>query len=423
MAALNVRIRFDPRHTKQNLFVDSKAKRRIVRAGRRFGKTVSAGRIAVEAFLKKSRVLYAAPTAEQTGKFWSEVCWSLNEPIMAGVFKRNESERFIELPGTTQRIKAKTAWNVDTLRGDYADTLIMDEWQLMDEDCWGVVGAPMLLDNNGDAVFIFTPPSLHSRSASKAKDPRHASKMFKRAMEEMKRAMLENRPSRWFAVQGSSYDNPTIEEDAIKEIARDMTELAFQQEIMAEDKDEAPGALWKRANLDKHRVDHVRDMARIVIGVDPPGGGTECGIVIACSAMCDCKGTAERHGFVLEDLSKQAPPHEWAEIVNRAYERVKADKVVAETNFGGDMVESTVKTANHNIYYKPVHASRGKAVRAEPVSALYEQGKVHHVGSLPYLEDEMCLWIPGTTTRSPNRLDALVWVLTELMLGSGELLF
>ena len=87
----------------------------------------------------------------------------------------------IERPGSDQRIRAKTAWNADTLRGDYADLLILDEWQLMNEEAWEVVGAPMLLDNNGDAVFIYTPPSLHSRSTSKARDPRHAAKLFQRA--------------------------------------------------------------------------------------------------------------------------------------------------------------------------------------------------------------------------------------------------
>src|SRR5262249_5298742 len=132
---------------------------------------------------------------------------------------------------------------------------------------------------------------------------------------------------------------------------------------------------------------------------------------------------AELHGFVIEDSSIKAPPDVWAASVVSAYRRHQADRVLGETNFGGDMVESTLRTADPTLRYTKVSASRGKAVRAEPISALYEQGKVHHVGYLRaisdkspgLLEDEMCGWVPGMS-KSPNRLDALVWALTRLML-------
>ena len=125
-------------HAKQRSFVYSKAKRRIVRAGRRGGKTVGVSILAVETFLAGKRVLYAAPTAEQIARFWTTVTRSLDEPIKAGALRKNETEHLIEVAGTENRIRAKTAWNADTLRGDYADLLILDEWQLMDEDaCLG----------------------------------------------------------------------------------------------------------------------------------------------------------------------------------------------------------------------------------------------------------------------------------------------
>src|SRR5512146_2035753 len=171
-------------HDKQRAFIDSQAKRKIIRAGRRGGKTVGMSICAVQKFLEGKRVLYAAPTAEQIGRFWTTVVRALDEPIRAKVFNKNETEHVIELPNTEQRIRAKTAWNADTLRGDYADVLIIDEWQLMNEEAWEVVGAPMLLDNNGDAVFIYTPPSLHSRSASKARHPQHAAKLYKKAAQD-----------------------------------------------------------------------------------------------------------------------------------------------------------------------------------------------------------------------------------------------
>ena len=118
-------------HAKQREFIDHPAKRKVIRAGRRGGKTVGIGIAGAEWFLAEHRVLYAAPTQEQVGRFWAIVTRALHDPIKAGIYKKNESEHFIERVGTEQRLKAKTAWNADTLRGDYADKLIFDEWQLI----------------------------------------------------------------------------------------------------------------------------------------------------------------------------------------------------------------------------------------------------------------------------------------------------
>ena len=177
------------KHKIQQEFINCKAKRIMIRAGRRGGKTVGVANRAVIRFLEGRRVLYAAPTAEQVGSFWTAVTIILAEPINQKIFIKNESEKYIELAGTKQRIKAKTAWNADSLRGDYADDLILDEFQLMNEDIWELVGVPMLLDNNGDAVFIYTPPSLHSRSVSKANDRQHAAKQYRLFQEKEKRIL------------------------------------------------------------------------------------------------------------------------------------------------------------------------------------------------------------------------------------------
>ena len=161
-------------HEKQAAFTRSDKKRNIIRAGRRGGKTVGASIRAAEKFLSGKRILYAAPTQEQIDRFWVSVCRALQEPIDNGIFRKNETRHIIEWPGREARIRAKTAWNADTLRGDYADELYLDEFQLMNEDAWGVVGAPMLADNNGDAIFIYTPPSIRSAGATKAQDPESA---------------------------------------------------------------------------------------------------------------------------------------------------------------------------------------------------------------------------------------------------------
>ena len=216
-------------HESQQKFIRSKAKRKIVKAGRRGGKTVGVGIEAVERFLDGRRVLYAAPTSEQTDRFWFEVTKSLLPAIEEGIYKKNETERFIEKPGTENRIKAKTAWNANTLRGDYADFLIFDEWQLMSEDAWDDVGAPMLLDNNGDATFIYTPPSLKSSGVSKARDPRHASKMFE--------AAKNDSTGRWEAFHFTSHENPHLSVEALTEITDDMSRDSYLKEIMAEEDD------------------------------------------------------------------------------------------------------------------------------------------------------------------------------------------
>ena len=390
-------------HAKQEEFISSPAKRRVIRSGRRSGKTVGISIYAVKKFLDGHRVLYAAPTEDQLGAFWYEVKRALQEPIDNGIYTKNETMHFIERTGTKQRIRAKTAYNADTLRGDYADELLLDEFQLMNEDTWAIVGAPMLLDNDGNATFIYTPPSLHSRSATKANDPQHAAKLFKKAKADT--------TGRWEVFHFTSKENPYISQAALEDITQDMSSLSYRMEILAEDVDEAPGALWTRDNIEKARVHKTPDLSRIVVGVDPSAtsGGDEAGIITA--------GKTTDHYYTMSDDSVQGSPQVWATAAVTAYYKYNADLIVAEKNNGGEMVESVIKQVDQNVRVKLVWASRGKATRAEPISALSEQGRDHHVGSFPKLEDELCLWIPGDI--SPNRLDAKVWAITELVSG-GE---
>jgi hypothetical protein len=398
-------VRLPKPHCKQIEFLRSTAKRKVIRAGRRGGKTYGVSIYAVEKFLEGKRVLYATPTQEQVDRFWYLVCDSLREPIEQGIFYKNETKHLIELPGTEQRIRAKTAWNADTLRGDFADELILDEFQLMNEDTWGVVGAPMLMDNNGNAIFIYTPPSLQSRSVTKANDPQHAAKLFKKA--------AADTTGRWQAFHFSTYDNPYIDKTVIDDLANDMSSIAYRMEIMAEDIDEAPGALWKRSNIEKYRVDKSPQLKRIVVAIDPSGSdkttSDEAGIIVA-----GIDGAGD--GYILEDLSGIYSPNAWAHRAISAYYEWDADRIVAEKNYGGDMVATVIRNMSPEVSYKDVTASRGKYLRAEPIAAFYERGKVHHVGRYNKLEDEMCLWLPGD--KSPNRMDALVWALTDLMAQS-----
>ncbi len=399
-------------HPQQRLFIESQAKRKVIRAGRRSGKTVGVAEVALLRFGAGRRVLYATPTQDQIDRFWFEVKRALAEPIKAGVLYKNETEHVIEVPNTLQRIRAKTAWNADTLRGDYADDLILDEYQMMNEDAWEVVGAPMLLDNNGDAVFIYTPPSIRTAGQSKAHDPRHAAKLFKKAQ--------ADKTGRWETFHFSSHDNPYLDRVALDEITRDITQIVYDQEILALDKEDNPAALWKRADIEANRVLSFPDLARIVVGVDPTNtsGGDEAGIVVDGRARIG----PDDHLYVLEDLSRHGSPREWASAAVAGYYKWKANVIVAEANNGGEMVAAVISQVDPRVPVKLVHASRGKQTRAEPISALYEKSpdgskppRGHHVGTFPLLEDELCQWQPGMD--SPNHLDAHVWAATELMLG------
>ena len=228
-------------HKHQETLLNAKAKRIIVRAGRRGGKTTAVATIAIKRFLDGGRVFYGVPIVDQLDTFWFEVSKALANGIELGVYVKNETEHSIVNPRTKQAIRAKTCWNADSLRGNYADLLILDEWQLMNEDAWHLVGAPMLADNNGDAIFIYTPPRLiggDSRVMTKARDPGHAANMFRQALQEMERAKKEGRESRWFAMHFSSYENPYISQSGLESISQDMTGSNYRREILAEEIDD-----------------------------------------------------------------------------------------------------------------------------------------------------------------------------------------
>ena len=190
-----------------------------------------------------------------------------------------------------------------------------------------------------------------------------------------------------------------------------------RQELLGELLLDVHGALWRRDLLDELRRSQAQALQRIVVAIDPSGSGgeeaDECGIV---AAGVDEDGRA----WILADASGRYPPTEWAKRAIELYYRLHADRIVAETNFGGQMVEATVRAIDRNVAYSAVTASRGKVARAEPVAALYEQGRVHHVGVFPELEDQMCSFTSpfdrGKAGFSPGRVDALVWALTDLIL-------
>lgn len=227
---------------------------------------------------------------------------------------------------------------------------------------------------------------------------------------------------------GSTYENiHNLAPSFIRRVVRkyENTRLG-RQELHAQLLEDVPGALWTRAVIDAWRVLKAPPLVRIVVAIDPAATSGEdsadTGIVVAGKSE-------DGHGYILADKSKHASPAGWAREAITAYNIFRGDRVIGEVNNGGEMVENTIRTVRDEmdqpigaqIPYRAVHASRGKLTRAEPISALYEQGLIHHVGMFAELEDQMCSWVPGE--KSPDRMDALVWALTELFVDGGEVEF
>jgi len=256
--------------------------------------------VAVEAMLAGRRVLEAAPTADQTDAFWQGCCKALAEPIAAGIVRKNETQRVLELasfpmqlnkPNNTTllddlkieviprlpRIRCKTAHDADSLRGDYADLLILDEFSIMKPDAWHEVGAPMLLDNNGDAVFIFTPKSLN-----------HAHALYSRA--------IGDESGRWEAFHFTSHDNPHLSKEALAEIVGDMTERDYQQEILAQFL-QGEGAVFRNidACLNAPKTTPAEHKGhRILLGLD---WGQKKDYTVACYLCETCNREVELDRF------------------------------------------------------------------------------------------------------------------------------
>ena len=221
-------------------------------------------------------------------------------------------------------------------------------------------------------------------------------------------------------VRGSTFDNAkNLAPSALAELRLryENTRLG-RQELYGEILDTVEGALWTREVIENSRVTEAPSLIRIVVGVDP---------AVTSSADSDMTGIVvaglDNTGnyYVLDDKSLRATPDAWARVAVEAYHKYNADRIVAETNNGGDMIILLMQQVDRNVATKKVTATRGKQLRAEPISSLYEQGRVHHVGYLGFLEEQMCEWTPESKD-SPDRLDALVWALTELNTGGSSMI-
>lgn len=232
--------------------------------------------------------------------------------------------------------------------------------------------------------------------------------------------------------RGSTFDNAAnLSPAALAELrSRYEGTTLGRQELYAEILEDIDGALWSRAMFDRAGFfvgPDIADPARVVVAIDPAVTSGEesdhTGIIAAGvteQGHCPVCGQVDgRHAFVLADRSARTTPDAWCRRAVELYDEVGGDRIVAEVNNGGDLVETVLRTVDPSVPYRKLTASRGKRLRAEPIAALYEQGKVHHVGAMPELEDQLCSWTPDAKD-SPDRMDALVWALTDLMVDTPK---
>ena len=371
----------------------------MVQAGRGFGKTwCGSGWAMVRGILQpKTRIAIVAPTFSDC----RDTCLEGDSGILSHlpdecIKQYNRSLGEIHLKnGTIYKTFAATEPN--RLRGPQFHSAWCDElssWQY--EDTWDQLNFGLRLGNDPRVVVTTTPkPNALTR-----------------------RVMLDKRSE---ITRGSTFDNAdnlaasTLE--ALKE-KYEGTRLG-RQELYAEMLDDVVGALWTRSMIDSAKTRPAPDtLKRVVVAVDPSGSDGETGDRIGIVVAGTC---GEGRAYVMEDATMLASPDEWAQKVSELYAKYRADAVVAERNYGGDMVRSIIVSKGRNINVRMVTATRGKAIRAAPCAALYEQNKVSHCSVMNDLEDQMCLM---TSTDyigegSPDRVDALVWALTDLMLDKA----
>lgn len=283
----------------------------------------------------------------------------------------------------------------DLLRGPQHHAALADElaaWKRV-EDTWSNLMFGLRLGTNPQAVVTTTPRPLRLLRELRAADST-------------------------VVTAGSTYENrgnlarPFLEEIVTK---YEGTRLG-RQELQGELLEDVPGALWTRKRIDELRVKAAPLLRRVVVAIDPAvtsgEDSDETGIVAVGKAE-------DGQIYVLADETCRESPLGWATRAIMLFKRLRADRLVAEVNNGGDLVEATLRSVDKSLPYTAVRASRGKRSRAEPIAALYEQGRVHHVGAFDALEDQMCMFTPDGFDGSPDHVDALVWGATELVDGTS----
>lgn len=368
----------------------------LVKAGRGFGKT----RTGAEWIRKKvgqgfTRIGLIAPTAADCRDIMVEGesgILAVSPPWDRPLYE--PSKRRLTWPNGAMAT-TYSAEEPDRLRGPQHEILWCDEighWKY--PEAWDMAKLGLRLGLRPQAIVTTTPKPVR-----------------------IVRELLEDKDC--VITGGSTYDNITNLAIAFYKtiVSKFEGTRKGRQEIYAELLEDIPGALWTRKMIDDLRVKEAPELARIVVAIDPAvtsgDESSQTGIIIGGLGV-------DGHGYVLQDLTCRIRPTQWARRAINGYYSLKADRIIGEVNNGGDLVETVMRTVDPDIPYQKVHASRGKRTRAEPISALYEQKRIHHVGLFPDLEDQQCSFLPEGSGESPDRVDALVWCFTFLMIEEEE---
>lgn len=377
----------------------------IVPCGRRWGKTKGAANGAIEMMIEGKKILWGDTISSNIDRYVDR--YFKPELIKSEIrFNWSTQKKLLELPDFGGYIDFRSADRPENWEGFGYDIIILNEAGIILKNDYLYTNAvlPMLMDSPGSKLFAIGTPK--GKETKEGKEHRYFS-LYKRA---------KAKDPAFDLFQFSSYDNPFLNDDDVKELEDEMQRMnpaMVQQEIYAQFVDGAAGELWDEVMIERQRIKVAPELKRITVNIDPAISNTstsdETGITVTGI-------DGSNNGYVLADESGKYSPDGWATIAVNLAEKWKADCIVAEKNQGGDMVQSVIRAKNNKVRIKLVTATKGKYVRAEPIYSLYEQGKVFHVGYLPKLEAQMCIFT-SDLKNSPDRVDSLVWGLTELMLN------
>ena len=379
----------------------------IVPAGRRFGKTKGAANACIEWILEGKKILWGDTISGNIDRYVERYF----KPAITFDYSYSSMKKVLSCELSGGYIDFRSADRPENWEGFGYDIIILNEAGIILKNDYLFTNAvlPMLMDSTGSKLIAIGTPK--GKEVKSGKEHRFFS-LFKRAMAG---DPLDQ------AFSFSSYDNPFLGSEDVKELEGEiqrMNPAMVRQEIYAEFVEGAEGELWDEVIIERQRITKPPEMQRIVVAIDPAissnAKSDETGIWIG--------GKSGEYGYTLGDESGKYSPEQWASVAIKQAEKWNADCIVAEKNQGGDMVESVLRSAGYNGRIKLVTATKGKFIRAEPIYSLYEQGKIFHVGYHPKLEAQMCTF-SSELKNSPDRVDALVWGFTEIMLSPTMFFF